>query len=267
MIAAQCRRRFLGFSSEHRALAGPEITAWRPPGGARPSRSMRSRARRTFPPETLGLAFLFSVAAILPASAQFYYPEGMYGWYEAGPAVVEKATIRDFFGEFVTGNSVEFDTGFHFGIGVGRELTRFLGVEVESGFNYNSVKSIQDATASSGNTYRVPVLGNLVLQFPNRSGIVPVIGGGVGAHWAVFDAQNVELGATTLDGDSETWVFGYQGYAGLRYQFRENMSLGVFYHYSVADGPSWDFGSNPGGNFKLNSLRTHSLSLTFGWRF
>ena len=75
------------------------------------------------------------------------------------------------------------------------------------------------------------------------------------------------MGATTLNDTSETWVFGYQGYAGVRYQFRENMDLGIFYHYSVADGPSWEFPSTGEGNFKLNSLRTHSLSLTFGWRF
>jgi len=215
----------------------------------------------------LALVLLFGLGGTRSASSQDLYPEGLYGWYEAGPALVAKATIRDFFGELVNGNTVEFDTGFHFGIGIGRELTRYLRVEVESGFNYNSLKSIQDATASSGNCYRVPVMGNLVLQYPNRTGIVPVIGAGVGAHWAIFDAQNVELGSTTLNGDSETWVFGYQGYAGVRYQFRENMDLGIFYHYSVADGPSWEFSSTDGGNFKLNSLRTHSLSLTFGWRF
>lgn len=207
------------------------------------------------------------LGVIRSASAQFDYPEGIYGWYEAGPAVVETAKIRDFFGELVTGNTVEFDTGFHFGIGIGRELNRYLRVEVESGFNYNALKSIQDATASSGNIYRVPIMGNLVLQYPNRTRLVPVIGAGVGAQWAQFDAQNVELGATTLNDTSETWVFGYQGYAGVRYQFYENMDLGIFYHYSVADGPSWEFSSAPGGNFKLNSLRTHSLSLTFGWRF
>jgi opacity protein-like surface antigen len=210
---------------------------------------------------------LCGLGVVQSASAQDFYPEGLYGWYEAGPAIVQDAKIRDFFGEPVSGNTVEFDTGFHFGIGIGRELTRYLRVEVESGFNYNAVKSIQDATASSGNIYRVPIMGNLVLQYPNRTRLVPVIGAGVGAHWAIFDAQNVELGATTINDDSETWVFGYQGYAGVRYQFYENMDLGIFYHYSVADGPSWDFNSAFGGNFKLDSLRTHSLSLTFGWRF
>jgi opacity protein-like surface antigen len=215
----------------------------------------------------LALVSLFGLCGIRSASAQSFYPEGLYGWYEAGPAVVEDAKIRDFFGELVNGNTVEFDAGFHFGIGIGRELTRYLRVEVESGFNYNSLKSIQDATASSGNFYRVPVMGNLVLQYPNHTRIVPVIGAGVGAHWAMFDAQNVELGATTLNDDSQTWVFGYQGFAGVRYHFRENMDLGIFYRYSVADGPSWEFASTPGGNFKLDSIRTHSLSLTFGWRF
>ena len=215
----------------------------------------------------LSFVLLCGLGGIGSASAQFDYPDAKYGWYEAGPAVVETAKIRDFFGELVTGNKVEFDTGFHFGIGIGRELNQYLRVEVESGFNYNALKSIQDATASSGNIYRVPIMGNLVLQYPNRTRLVPVIGAGVGAQWAQFDAQNVELGATTLNDTSETWVFGYQGYAGVRYQFRENMDLGIFYHYSVADGPSWEFSSAPGGNFKLNSLRTHSLSLTFGWRF
>jgi opacity protein-like surface antigen len=214
-----------------------------------------------------GRLALVTFCVLQSASAQDFYPEGLYGWYEAGPAIVEKAKVRDFFDELVSGNTVEFDTGFHFGIGIGRELTRYLRIEVESGFNYNALKSIQDATASSGNIYRVPVLGNLVLQYPNRTGIVPVIGAGVGAHWALFNAQNVELGSTTLNDDSETWVFGYQGYAGIRYQFRENMDLGIFYHFSVADGPSWEFASAPGGNFKLDSIRTHSLSLTFGWRF
>jgi opacity protein-like surface antigen len=203
---------------------------------------------------------------ISSASAQFSYPEGVYGWYEAGATIVDKTKLEDFPGEFTANNTVKFDPGFHFGMAIGHELTRYISIEVESGFNYNSLKSIGDATESSGNFYRVPILGNLVLKYPNRTGIIPIVGAGAGAHWSVFDAQNVTFGATRLSDDEETWTFAYQGYAGVCYKFRENMSMGVFYHYSVEDGPSWDFGS-AGGNFKLDSLRTHSLSLTFGWYF
>ena len=196
-----------------------------------------------------------------------FYPEGVYGWYEAGPALVEDAELRDFFGNPVNGNAVELETGFHFGIGFGQELTRYLSVEIESGFNYNKLKSIAGATASSGNFYRVPVRGNVVLQFPNRTGFVPVIGAGAGGQWLAFDAQNVSLGATTVAESSETWVFGYQGYAGVRYEIGERLSLGLFYRYNVADAPSWTFDSIPAGNLKLDSIRTHSVSLTLGWLF
>lgn len=220
---------------------------------------------------TRSLIFAFSSLLIIfsidRAAADSYYGEGLYGWYEAGPALVENAKIRDFFGEAVAGNRVKFDTGFHFGLGIGREVTDYFRVELESGFNYNSLKTIDDATASSGNIYRVPVMGNMVLQYPNRTRITPVIGAGVGAHWLALDAQNIEVGTAVLDDSSNTWVFGYQGYGGLRYQFNERMNVGMFYHYSIADGPSWKFDSSPGGNFKLNSLRTHTLSLTFGWYF
>lgn len=215
------------------------------------------------------LAFgVFITSSCVPdAAADSFYGEGLYGWYEGGPAVVEDTKIRDFFGETVAGSKVKFDTGFHFGLGLGREVTDYVRVELESGFNYNSIRDISDATASSGNTYRVPVMGNLVLQYPNRTRITPVIGAGVGAHWLAMDAQNIEIGSTVIDDSASTWVFGYQGYGGLRYHFNERMNVGVFYHYSVADAPSWEFDSLPSGNFKLKSLRTHSLSLTFGWFF
>jgi len=212
------------------------------------------------------------LAGLRPASAESYYADGLYGWYEGGPALVETAKIKDTSiedsnGFGINGNSVKFDPGFHFGLGMGRELTPYIRVELESGFNYNSLKSIEAADTSGGNLYRVPVLANLVLQYPNRTRLVPMIGAGVGAHWTVLDAQNISIGSTTLDDDSSTWTFGYQGYGGVRYQFREDMNLGIFYHYSVADGPSWEFDSAPGTNFKLDSIRTHTLSLTFGWDF
>jgi opacity protein-like surface antigen len=213
-----------------------------------------------------GLVLLCGIQFAPSASAQWANPEGLYGWYEAGAAFVDKATLRDFPGEVTENNAVKFDPGFHFGIAIGHEVTRYLSLEVESGFNYNALSSIAGADKSSANVYRVPIMGNVVLKYPNRTGFVPIIGAGAGAHWSVFDAQNVSFGATTLSDDEETWTFGYQGYAGVCYKFQENMSLGVFYHYSVVDGPSWDYGS-AGGNFKLDSLRTHSVALTLGWYF
>jgi len=215
----------------------------------------------------LSPALICGMHLIPSASAQFSYPEGVYGWYEAGGTVVDKAKLQDFFGEATANNTVKFDPGFHFGMAIGHELTCYVSVELESGFNYNSLRSIEGAFDSSGNFYRVPVLGNLVLKYPNRSRFIPVVGAGAGAHWSVFDVQRVGFGSTVgIEADDETWTFAYQGYAGVCYKFRESMSWGLFYHYSVEDGPSWDFDSSR-GSFKLDSLRTHSVALTFGWYF
>src|SRR5437870_3942486 len=143
--------------------------------------------------QCIALVSLCGLSGIPTASAESDYPEGTYGWYEAGAAIVADAQLKDFFGKPVNANPVSFDTGFHFGLGIGRKVTRFLSLEVMSGFNYNSLNSIGGATASSGNFYRVPIMGNVVLQFPNRSRIVPVIGAGAGAQWVVLDAQNIAL--------------------------------------------------------------------------
>jgi opacity protein-like surface antigen len=221
----------------------------------------------------VALRFLFASLILIgssqglrSASIDSIYSEGLYGWYEAGGAMVADAKVRDFPDEVTDNNRVKFDPGFHFGIAIGREVTRYVGLEVESGFNYNALHSISEATANNGNFYRVPIMGNVVLKYPNRSRFLPVIGAGAGAQWLSFDAQNITLGATTLDEDQDAWTFTYQGYAGVAYRFQENMSLGIFYHYIVADGPSWKF-DNAGGNFKLDAMRTHSVALTLGWYF
>src|SRR6185436_19703417 len=116
-------------------------------------------------------------------------------------------------------------------------------------FHYNSLKSVGGATSALGDLYQFPIMGNVVLQWPNPSKFVPVIGAGVGAVFSVFDAQDITLGASRFSSNEETWSFAYQGYAGVVYQFRDNLGLGVTYHYLNNDGPKWKNGS--GGTVKV----------------
>jgi opacity protein-like surface antigen len=190
----------------------------------------------------------------------------VHGWYELGGTVLEDATLESFAGEAVAGNTVKFDPGFRFGIALGSELTRFLRLEVESGFHYNGIESISGAAAASGQLYQVPVMGNVVLQWPNKTSLVPVIGAGVGAMWSVLDADAITLGATTLTGSQEGWGFAYQGFAGVNYNFRPDMGLGVFYHYIVSDSPSWSVAAGL-PSVKLDAVRSHTLSLTLNFKF
>ena len=103
------------------------------------------------------------------------------GWYEVGGTVMENTELESFFDESVSHNEVKFDPGFRAGMAIGKQLTRHIAIEAEGGFHYNSIRSIEDASSDDGELYQVPVLGNLVLQFPNRTRLIPVIGGGAGA--------------------------------------------------------------------------------------
>jgi opacity protein-like surface antigen len=190
---------------------------------------------------------------------------GVRGWYELGATSIEDADLKSFLNEPVSGNKVKFNTGFRGALAVGAELTPYLALEAEGGFHYNSIRSISGAAVANGELYQFPVLGNLVLQFPNPTGLVPVIGGGVGAVFNYLDAHNITLGASRLTGTEETWSFAYQGYAGLMYSFRPDMALGVSYHYLSNDGPTWDLGA--GNNVKFNHLAIHSIVLAFSYRF
>ena len=198
----------------------------------------------------------------LPAVAA---SENVRGWYDLGANVIQDAKIESFFDQPLSDNKIKFDPGFRAGIGLGTELTRRIAVEAEGGFHYNNIKSVSGSTSGLGDLYQFPVLGNLVLQFPNPTKIVPVIGGGAGAVFSIIDAQDISLGAARFSSQEETWSFAYQGYAGFYYDFKPEMGLGVTYHYLNNNGPSWK--TSTGSTVKVDRLVSHSLSLTFHFRF
>lgn len=192
-------------------------------------------------------------------------PLGVRGWYELGGTLLEDARLESFLDGPVSGNKVKFDPGFRGAIGLGKEFSPYVAVEAEGGFHYNRIRSIEGAASDNAELYQIPVLGNLVLQFPNRTGFVPVVGVGVGAIFNLLDAKDIALNASRLSDTEETWSFAYQGYAGLMYSFRPDMGVGVAYHYLRNDGPTWDLGD--GIDVKFNRLVNHSFVLTFNFRF
>ena len=136
------------------------------------------------------IVFLATLMIGMSAAAD----ENVRGWYELGATVIEDAKLEAFFDQPVADNKVKFDPGFRAAIAIGMDVTRYLAVEAEGGFHYNGIRSVGGATSSLGDLYQFPVMGNLVLQFPNRTRLVPVIGGGVGAVFSILDARDITLG-------------------------------------------------------------------------
>ena len=209
------------------------------------------------------LQFILLLAAATTLAAAG--PQNIRGWYELGAVAIEDAEIEDFSDEPLSGNEVEFEPGFRGAIGLGTELTRYLSLEVEGAFHYNSIDSVSGATSGGGELFQFPVFGNVALHFPNRSRLVPIVGAGVGAVYSILDADDIAIGATTFSSREDTWSFAYQGYAGLIYYFRPEMALGLTYHYIRNDGPKWD--DSDDNDIKFDRLVNHSLAFTFTFHF
>lgn len=170
-----------------------------------------------------------------------------------------------------SGVDVEFDTGFAFAAVVGYEVNSWFAAEFETGFTYNSVDSIggldPDGDASLS---QLPMLVNLVFQYRNGNKLVPFAGAGVGGslQTASFDEYGGISTGGGLDGSDSDVVFTWQGFAGLRYEFNDNMAVGATYRYMMADGPDWDvdtgFQDEP---LAIDDVESHTITAQFTYRF
>lgn len=219
---------------------------------------------------SFGLCVVLGLGPPMPARGQTIRG---YGWIDAGGAVLNDTDLRSYFNQNVEGSEVTFDPGFRLGLGIGCEFTPWVAAEIETGFTWNSIKDITGPSYVDASIYQAPILVNLKLQLPlelrNRSRLVPMIGGGVGGAGVTLDADEITLGTVTSYGTAYDFVFAYQGMAGLRYDLNQNLSIGIYYRYFVADPPSWepDLYLWTYGRTQFGSLQSHQLSLGLTWRF
>jgi opacity protein-like surface antigen len=214
----------------------------------------------------LALLALASVRVMAASALELGQGSPYYGWYDAGVAYIQDAELTSFFDEAVAGAKVAFDPGFRVGLGVGYRFTKVLSGELEAGFQYNTLKSIEGAARSEARMYQVPLMANLVLQLFNKTRLVPFLSAGVGSFFAYLDADDVWIGGTRISDSSDCFTFAYQGTAGLRYDFSGALGLGLSYRYSVADAPAWKY-SDPEGVMKLDAMHNHAGCIHFGFRF
>lgn len=127
------------------------------------------------------------------------------------------------------GNAVagyQFDTG--------------IRVEGEVNFRRNSADQFNNAN-SDGRLNSWGLMGNMIWEYDNPSGIYPYIGGGIGgARVSANDFSN--LGGAALD-DSDI-VFAYQGLAGVAFALNPNLSLTAEYKYFRTSDPEFRNANN-----------------------
>ena len=195
--------------------------------------------------------------SVWPAAGQetgFYFTGGI------GPAIAQDVDLKDFLG--ATGGDVELDPGVHLGVAGGYNFTRWLGVEMESGFMMNNIDRIGDTSPDATLTH-VPFLANIVLRYDDqRCPVVPYFTAGLGGDSSVLWIDD-SLG---VDGSDSDVVFAFQLSAGMRYRINETMSAGLSYKFYHADDASWDV-EDTAGRIRFGDATVHCITAVFNMSF
>ena len=175
---------------------------------------------------------------------------------DAGVALVQDLNIKG-------GNTIELNPGARFDGAFGWQFSKPLAAEFETGLALNSVEKIGGVAVSSyagrADLYQIPMLVNLVYTLPVQGKIKPYVGAGGGGIATVADMQ------TPLGGIDDTdFTFGYQGFAGARWTLSERADIGLAYKFLASLDHSW---SSRGVTLKTDATFTHSLMLSFRWKF
>jgi opacity protein-like surface antigen len=195
------------------------------------------------------------------------FSQGPYVHLGAGVAVADKVDMDTFF-DPTPGSRISFDPGFRFSAAGGYNFCPFMGVELETGFIYNSFKNVEGIGSMDASLSHVPLMANLVLRFDQPScPVVPYIGGGAGGDFSVVYLNQVNTETVFADGWSDTSVnFAWQAFGGVRYKLTSHMSLGGAYKYYSVHRASYDFAGIRDA-IQLGKANTHSFLVEFSISF
>jgi opacity protein-like surface antigen len=187
-------------------------------------------------------------------------PMGPYFGADFGVALTQDTKLREFPGAS-GGGKVEFDPGVRLSLSGGWRVTPWFRGGGEFGFISHTIDGADAAVT------HMPLLANVEFQLPNRTRLLPFIGGGPGVAFSVLDIDDDFLGdGDFVDGSTSDAVFAWQVYAGLRFRINESMSVGVVYKYFEADGSDWDV-ENSSSEISFGRIRSHAINASFSMSF
>lgn len=182
---------------------------------------------------------------------------GTYARFEAGVAIVED--IEGFADDGINPR-IDFDLNLDPGVRIdfapGYNFCRYFGVELNTGFIWNSLDSIQTDFGSlhiEGDLLQIPIFGNVILKYPTPVRLTPFVGAGGGGSYIRLDVDD-------NDGEAgDDFFAAYQLLGGIRYEIDKGMSVGLTYKYMhlfSEDEERFFTGESSG----LGDTTTHSIS-------
>jgi len=188
-------------------------------------------------------------------------PSGPGAWYfggEGGWTHLDDATDKVSPGG---GKATEkFDDGFNVGARAGYEWGPWR-FEEEFRWQNNGISNVGGA-AAEGSRNAYALMTNLIYDFTFGWPITPHIGAGVGAV-DIHDGWGIPGIGSVASADS--WEFGYQAIAGIRYNINPALALDVDYRYLGTTDPTFHT-VVPGISYR-SEYSSHSLVASLTMRF
>jgi len=221
--------------------------------------------------QIIGVIGMATLLGSITAHAQ-KWTDNLYLHTDIGPAFVESAstTIRSVSAStFPSGTTQRgrfpSDTEIRADLSVGCNLTKSFAVEMEAGAIWNPTDNKNDYF------YQIPVMLNGIYQIPLGNSWKAYLGAGAGAvisrTHALFRDSAFH---TPIALDDSDWSAGYQAEAGIKYMVSQHAEIELGYKFlGVAqyDYRFFHVGDNLFQDVKVNDLFTHSVLLSFTWKF
>jgi opacity protein-like surface antigen len=182
--------------------------------------------------------------------------EGFYVKADAGGAIQQ--TVK------MNGLDVGFNPGFRGDLAVGYNFCPALAAELEGGYLWNSMDTIQGfhlPSTDEGDLFQYPLLAKAVLKIPYENGLTPYFGAGIGGIRSTLHLKEVPV----VDGNASDYTFAFAAEAGLRYAVTENIEVSFGYKFLGTTGYDFDFGA--AGSVNTKSVYNHSILAGFIWNF
>jgi outer membrane protein OmpA-like peptidoglycan-associated protein len=187
-----------------------------------------------------------------PPGAFYLGPEG--GWTQL-MSQHDKFRVPSAIANASLGPKVNFNSGFNAGVRAGYAWGPWR-FEEEYSYQFNSVQSFFGAGHNivDGNRHTNAIMTNALYDFTFGWPVTPHIGAGIGAVNIADGVSNKagrdpvqlsRLGINSFSLSGNTWQFGYQGIAGVRYMINPALALDVDYRYLAT--PDFTLKSKSGG--------------------
>lgn len=142
----------------------------------------------------------------------------------------------------------------------GYQFDNGIRIEGELAYRHNGADRFNNAN-TDGALSSFSILGNVIYEFDNPSGIYPYVGGGLGMSRVGADNFS-NLGGAALD-DSDI-VMAYQGLAGVAFALTPQLSLTAEYKYFKTSDPEFSNANNARVSVNYSA---HTALLGLRYRF